>query len=263
MEIQRSNKVRRTLMLVSLSAYLALGFYLATTRGPSSENSRPAVRVHRQPAPPPPAVIDAPNQPQLEEDINKDFRTVPESFAHIDFQNRSYGSYRLFSGNKIALVLKAGEFEYNNFPPDRGRFSFSDVYYADLTGDRIPEAIVMLSHVQCGGGSCDGGSVVFYIYAVRKGKLQRLWHYETGSYGYGCGLKSFTTQNKQIVLEAFGRCPKPATDYPGTNKFVIEDLTRLVFRFNGKRFVRSKLKFSSAPATDVKNLGPEIRIGHR
>src|SRR3712207_8896152 len=35
--------------------------------------------------------------------------------------------------------------------------SLSNVYYVDLTNDANPEAIVLIWHVSCGVGSCDGG----------------------------------------------------------------------------------------------------------
>jgi len=62
------------------------------------------------------------------------------------------------------------------------------------------------------------------------------------------------------MVETFGRCPRAATNYPGSAKFVVENLTRSVFRFNGRRITRRIVEFTSAPARDVKNYKPEIRI---
>ena len=191
---------------------------------------------------------------ELTEESNKNSRIVPRAFAGIDFENHSYGSYRLPAGTRIDLRLNGGKLYYAP-DEDRGWFAFKDAYYADVTGDGAPEAIVILWHVQC-GGSCDGGAALVYIFAARKHGLQRIWRYETGSYGYGCGLKSLTVENKQIVLETFGRCPKQAMEDPGFGKFNVEDETRSVFRFNGRRVVRSELKFLSTPARDVKNYEP-------
>jgi hypothetical protein len=186
-------------------------------------------------------------------------QTVPQSFEHIDFKNHPYGVFKISSGKRIALTLKNGELEYDYSVSDRGWFRLKDVYYTDTNGDGTPEAVVLLSHVQC-GVSCDGGSALIYIYAVRKGKLQTLWQYETGSLAYGCGLKSLVVQNKQIVVESFGRCPRSARDYPGPAKYVVENMTRSVFRFNGRRFTRISLEFISAPARNVGNYKPEIQI---
>ena len=241
-------------MLVSLSAYLALGGYLAITHRPSADDRRPTVPLRQQPAPTPTIEIE----PQ-EEDINQKYKIAPEAFAHIDFENHSYGSYRLWSGKKINLRLKNGELEYDYPSEDTGWFNFEDVYYVDVTGDGVPEALVLLSHVGC-GVSCDGGAALFYIYSTHKNKLHRIWKYETGSLANGCGLKSFSFDKKEIALEVFGRCTKEATESPGSGKFLIADLTRSVFKYNGRRVVRTGLKFLSTPATDVKNYKSDIRI---
>lgn len=186
-------------------------------------------------------------------------RTVPQTFEHIDFKNHSYGHFKILSSKRIALTLKDGELEYDYSVSDRGWVALKDIYYTDTDGDGTTEAIVLLSHVRC-GVSCDGGAALIYIYAVRERKLQTPWQYETGSLAYGCGLKSLSVQKKQIVVETFGRCPRSARDYPGPAKYVIENLTRSVFRFNGRRFTRRSLEFISAPARDVRNYKPEIQI---
>ena len=199
-------------------------------------------------------------KPDVEKDNNQKLPIVPQTFEHIDFKNYSYGHYKSSSGKRMKLTLKDGEHRYDYPDLDRGWFAFEDVYYTDVTGDQTPEAVVLLSHVQCGGGSCDGGAALIYIYAAHKGKLETLWQYETGSLAYGCGLKSFTVQGRQIIVETFGRCPHSAKDYPGSAKFVIENMTRSVFQFDGRRFTRRIVEFISGPARDVKNYKPEIRI---
>lgn len=198
-------------------------------------------------------------KPDIEEDDKKKLHIVPQAFEHIDFSNHLFGNYRLSSGKRIRLTLKRGEHSYDYPRADQGWFSFKDVYFTDVNGDGTPEAVVLLWHVQC-GVSCDGGAALFYIYASHKRKLQTLWRYETGSLAYGCGLKSFILADKQITVETFGTCPHSARDYPGPAKFIIENMTRAVFRFNGRRFVRRKLRFISGPAVDAKNYKPKIRI---
>ncbi|HKR22544.1 MAG TPA: hypothetical protein VJS17_08115, partial [Pyrinomonadaceae bacterium] len=152
---------------------------------------------------------------------------LPKHFQDIDFKNYAYRSDRNLDGWPIDFRLTNGEYEFEG-----GWVSLSNVYYADLTGDNLPEAIVMLSVVHC-GGSCDGGSARFYVYEARKRCLQQIWEYETGSLAYGCGLKSFAAKPKQIVMELFGRCRKPKQESPGRGKFLIEDMTRVSFKFNG------------------------------
>ena len=192
-------------------------------------------------------------------DPNDRFRGVPENFAHINFQNWRYGQYR-FGGEQLDLVLTAGEQVIPRKEGGGGQtFSLIGVLYSDVTGDGKPEAIVRISHVQC-GGSCDGGSDLFYIYQSSKSGLRRIWMYETGSMAYGCGLKSFTLTKKQIVVEMFGQCWEPASSFETSGKFMVRDVTRSVFHFNGKRFVKRLTEITAAPVKNLRSHTPEVNI---
>lgn len=193
------------------------------------------------------------------EDPNEKFRVVPENFAHVDFKNWRYGRYR-FWGSKLDLTLAEGEYVYPSKEGGGGEtFFLTDVLYTDVTGDGKVEAIVLLSHVQC-GGSCDGGSDLFYVYQSSKSGLRQIWEYETGSRAYGCGLKSLTVSKKQLALEMFGQCWQPASSFGLSGKFVVRDVTRSVFHFNGSRFVKRLTEVTAAPATDLRNYTPQIHI---
>jgi hypothetical protein len=137
-------------------------------------------------------------------------------------------------------------------------FDLQDVYYADVTNDKKPEAIVILSHVSCGCGSCGGAADLICIYQAHRHKLRGLWQYETGSMACGCGLKSLTIEEGNIGMEQFGRCPRPGLEDSGSAK--VPDLTQLNFRFNGSRFVRRLVRFISVPERDVKNYQAQIHI---
>lgn len=188
---------------------------------------------------------------------NGRFKTPPDAFKNIDFENHLY-PYKLPNGKKINIPSKDGEYEYD-FSDDRGWFSFSDPYYVDLTNDENPEAITILGHVSC-GVSCDGGAELIYIYTIRQNKLKLLWHYETGSAAYGCGLKSFTIKDRKITMELFGRCSDGEKEYEGMSKFQVKDTTRLTFGFNDRKFVEEKKEFVSVPERNVMNYMPEISI---
>jgi hypothetical protein len=183
------------------------------------------------------------------------FRVRPEHFEQIDFRNHSYGPYRSPDGTKLYLNLEQGEYQ---LPNHSGWFALKDVYYTDMTGDGKEEAIVWLYHVKCGAG-CDGGANAFLIYSERNGKLIPIWQYETGSYETGCGLQSFTAGGTQVVVELFGRCP----DFghrPSPTKFIVKDLTFIVFEFDGRRFAQKSIEYFDSSSTDVKNYEPGIRI---
>jgi len=193
--------------------------------------------------------------------VKEKSKQVPESFKHTDFKNFSYGRYQ-FPGRARTMNLRlgGGEREYELKTYDRGAFFLHNVYYADVTHDQRPEAIVLIWHVSCGGASCDGGSGLIYIYEASRNKLRRIWQYETGSLAYGCGLKSLTSAKGNVAMELFGRCKNPAREDSGSGKFIIADTTQLNFRFNGKRLIKTSMKFVSVPDRDVKNYETEIRI---
>jgi|SRR5678815_337649 len=137
------------------------------------------------------------------------FRFVPENFSKVDFKNFTYGVYSVSVGKPVSLTLNDGKMW-----DDSGWFNLEDVYYQDVTGDGSPEAIVRLLHLRC-SGSCDGGADLFYIYSKRNGRLKNIWQYETGSFAYGCDLKSFTLSGKQVVLELTNGCRNGVVRYPG------------------------------------------------
>lgn len=190
-------------------------------------------------------------------DSNDKFRIVPDNFAGVDFGNWQYGRYK-FGGRDLDITLAHGRCELGK---EKGgeTFSLIGVVYTDLTGDGKPEAIVNLSHVQC-GGSCDGGSDLFFIYQSSDKGLRTIWEYETGSMAYGCGLKSVTITNKQIVVEMFGQCWGPVSSFTTSGKFMVRDVTRSVFHFNGKRFVKSSTEVTAAPVRDLRSYTPELHI---
>lgn len=200
-------------------------------------------------------LADIPFEPPVSayNDPLQKFRSAPENFWPFDFMNFSYGGYKSSDGKMRPLTLRQGVLQENP-----GWVQLKDVFYKDLTGDGIEEAIVRLWHVQC-DGLCNGTDL-FYIYTTRNGKTKELWRYETGTYTYGCGLKFIMLGNKQIVMELFGRCSTQAMVSPGPAKFLVEDSTFTVFEFDGHRFVTKSAKYIVEPIRSVKNWDPEIRI---
>ena len=177
---------------------------------------------------------------------------------HVDFKNRSYGLYRISSKNTISINLIDGNYEYSD--GDGGEwFSLKDVYFTDVTGDESPEAIVFLWHVRC-GGSCDGGNALLLVYETYGGSLKEIWRFESGSYAYGCGLKSLTVMKRQFTVRMFGKCSNPQSAYSDSGKFMHYDTTLSNFRLVRGNFVKKETEFFSAPLTDVKNYKPQIHI---
>jgi hypothetical protein len=183
--------------------------------------------------------------------------TVADEFHGIDFKAFSY-PYAFSWGRRVKVHLNNGRYEYD-FRAERGWFDLSHVYVTDLTNDGRPEAIVMLSHVAC-GVSCDGGSVLFYIYSFEGRRLKQLWQYETGDLAYGCGLKSFAANRGTLTLELFGRCSQRNQTDSSMGKFQVKDLTRLTLKANGARFIVRKRQFFSTPERTVLNYEPQLDV---
>jgi hypothetical protein len=188
-------------------------------------------------------------------DSLESFRVSPVHLQQIDFKNHSYGPYTSSAGMKINLTLSDGELR---LPNNSGGFALKDVYYRDITGDGIEEAIVWLAHGQC-SGSCNDANL-FYVYTVRNGKLKPIWEYETGSYRYGCGLRSFILAAKEIGFSLFGDCSLRAIRDPSTSEFMALGFTSIILEFDGRRFAQRSTQFYITPPQNVKNYEPDIRI---
>jgi len=240
----------RAIVFAVATCFVFIGFLVAIHR---SRNVRATTRIHISPPPPPP--LEAPRITERPADRNQQFRIVPTNFKGIDFENRSYGDYRSSNGARRELVLTDGAFR--EFGDSSQWFNLNDVFYTDLTGDGVPEAIVMMTHVQC-TPACDAGKNLLYVYSQNDG-LREILKYESGSGYEGCSIKSLTVKNRSMALELFGRCPNPEAssilDIHDTY-----DVTRLEFSFNGKKLVEKGKTFLKVPNLHEVSYGVDVRI---
>jgi len=204
-------------------------------------------------------VLEVPAPPQAPMELNPRFRSVPRNFEHVDFKTRSYGKYWLSDGEEVDLSLIDGQ--YRNVGASSHWFDFNDVYFTDLTGDGRPEAIVMLSHLEC-RGACDGGRNLIYIYEANYliDSFKEILKYETGSGIDGCSLKTLTVKNRRLSLELFGKCPEVIGHFNDPVKRGAYDVTRLDFAFDGALLVQKKKTVFTVPDCHEVSYGPEIRI---
>ena len=210
---------------------------------------RPPHRIHSEPVATPRRFVDP----------NEKFRSVPATWASVNFKYYHFGSYKLSNGKKIILSLNNGENMYNFGDRGHGWFSLNQIYYVDITGDLIPEAIVDVLHVEC-GVSCNGGAHLLFIYSMNAdGKIEKRFQYATGSYADGCGLKSMALKWRQVELELFGRC-EPATNDMTAGKFIVKDLTHLLFWISDTGFVPPETTLTATDLIDVRGYKAEIRI---
>jgi hypothetical protein len=217
------------------------------------------VSIYEEPAsaePIPPVNITEPPPPPLP-DLNARFRVVPPNFRGINFMTRNYGNYEFSDGTSRDLVLidgKARDVENSQ----QEWFDVNDVLYTDLTGDGSPEAIVLLTHLEC-GQRCDGGRSLLYVYSQNY-PMQEILKYESGSGMEGCSLKSVSVTHKQLTLELFGKCPQaPETSPEGVNSKP-RYVTRLPFFFNGEELVPKSRSYLDVTNRDEVTYGVEIHI---
>ena len=222
---------------------------------------QPLTKVSLAPAPAPRPSLEPPAARPAIDPIEK-FRAVPRSWASVDFKNYAFGPYKFADGKQRSLILRNGEYQYDLGENGRGWFSLNDVYYFDaIGGDSIPDAIVDLIHVECGGGSCDGGAHILLIYDKNfYGRVKQQFRLETGSYAYGCGLKSVTLGRNDVKVELFGHCEEPAMSDVGEAKFFIKDRTQLAYRFTDKGFIQTTTEFIKTDFTDVMNYKAELHF---
>lgn len=189
---------------------------------------------------------------------------VPPEFREVDFENFSYP----ISWKRQVIRLTDGEYEYykDEKLEGSGWFRFGAVNYADLTGDGKKEAVVRVFWVSC-GASCDGGSNLFYVYSSRRDKPALFWRIETGSLGYGCGLKSLAVKGRTITLELFNKCrfkgatPEREEIEGELGKFSALVYTRFDFESDGRKVTLKRSEQLPYPQFDTKNYPSEISIG--
>lgn len=227
----------------------------------AAPEKQPVTKVSLAPAATPQPSLEPPPPRPAVDPIEK-FRRVPGRWASVDFKNYAYGPYKFADGKQRSLNLKNGEYQYDLGEFGRGWFSLNDVYYFDvIDGDSIPDAIVDLVHVECGDGSCDGGAHMLLIYSKNaEGKVKQQFQFETGSYAYGCGLKSVSLGRKAVNLELFGNCPHAGMNDVGPAKFLVKDRTHLAFWFTDKGFIHTTTELIKSDFTDVKTYKAELHI---
>ncbi len=246
---------KKAILFAALSCLLFIGFLSVVNRLAAPRR----VRVSKIHVSQPPLPVKPVTPPQIRErapDLNSRFRLVPANFKGINFATRSYGNYRLSDGKNSELVLIDGQFR--EFGNPQHYFDLDEVLYTDLTGDGSPEAIVMISHLEC-GRMCDGGKNLIYVYSQNY-PLQEILKYESGSGIEGCSLKSLTVKNKQLTLDLFGKCPPPSGIIDDFVRRETYDLTRVEFFFNGKQLVPKKKISVTLPDRDEVTYGVDVRI---
>ncbi|HEV8428479.1 MAG TPA: hypothetical protein VGQ41_11320 [Pyrinomonadaceae bacterium] len=255
----------KAVLFALLACLLFIGFLTAFHwLGPRNRRQVTIIRSDQVPPPPlrpfekprsaPQVSVEVPPPPF---DLNARFRVVPSNFRTIDFKNHSYGNYRLSDGRDVDLALTGGQFRH--YGGSSHWFDFNDAYYTDLTGDGSPEAIVMLTHLEC-FKTCDGGKNLLFIYGLNSQGFSEILRYESGSGQGGCSLRSLTVKNRRLALELYGKCPQRAGQ---SNDWVIRDtfdVTRIDFALKGQHLVPKKSTVFTVSECNEVSYAVEVHI---
>jgi len=159
----------------------------------------------------------------------------------VDFDNFSYPFPDKPNGRK-KIKLRDGEqppteFSKHGIPHDIG-YGLSDVNYADLTGDGVEEAIVLMGLIH--SGTSTAGYV--YIYGMKKQRPQLLWSFEYGDRADG-GLRNIYAEDGELIIELDGRNKIIGTDLyadDGTDRgdCCPDAFTRTRYRWRQGKFQR-------------------------
>ncbi|MEP7076813.1 MAG: hypothetical protein ABI878_13485 [Acidobacteriota bacterium] len=260
-------------LLCRIALFILIAMFLQAC---ASESVRTNVAENVAPTPEPTSGgtinVDEPAEPDAatteerkrRDEVTEKFRVPSKGFEHVDFQNWTY-PYPFRDGPRShEIKLKGGKFEYDNDLEGAGWFDFDGAFYVNLTNDKKKDAVVLLTDVSC-GGSCDGGSGLLYVLSPTGSKPLVLGEFETGSPGYGCGLRSLQIADRKITMEVFGVCTAQKHSLRldgksgGMSKFRFSDTTKLVFRFTD-RFVLQSREVIHVAERSVKNYAPLISV---
>jgi hypothetical protein len=122
--------------------------------------------------------------------VELSFAQSRRGIRSVDFYNFTYD---LENGSKVRL--KNGN--YKKYSPDSDTTSTSRLEvlrYADLTGDGIEEAVVLIQSSQTGGSN--HGDNDYFVFAFRAGKPRQIFH------KYREGPEGLCLKNGSIIITA-------------------------------------------------------------
>ncbi len=173
--------------------------------------------------------------PPRDFDLSAFERVTTGVFANYTYpaQMISVSSGPPFHQKSIRLengIFKPG-LDKNGYIERTGAY-LKSVSYADLTGDRRQEAVVILGNI------CDCSAVFFgiHIFDIRP-QPRLLWSFVTGDRAVG-GLRHVYESKGDLVVELYGIGSGPGVfpkDYQGA-WCCTDDYTRRRYKWNGKRF---------------------------
>ncbi len=153
------------------------------------------------------------------------------SIKNVDFKNFSFPlSIGAKDEKEKILTLKNGKLEKSK---EGMGANLGEVQYADLTGDKIDEAIINLGMT----GEKDAKSNMVYVYTLEDKKPKMLWSFETKG-GEKVGLKEIKADNGKLLVEMFGdvKFNKGTFETIKSKESVKDKTTKIPLKWNKKQF---------------------------
>lgn len=163
---------------------------------------------------------------------NSETASNESPIAKVDFKNFSYPlNMEAVDEKDKNLTLKDGKSEKSE---NSNAAEIGKVQYADLTGDKVDEAIVDVILT----GEKDSKSNMIYVYTLEDEKPKLLWNFETKS-GEKIGLKTISADNGKLLVEMFGNAEFVDGKWKMTEskEKAIENFTKTEFKWDGEKFV--------------------------
>ena len=142
-------------------------------------------------------------------------RATAAPIHKIDFENFTYAAAPVYSNKDRSFTLKDGKYsgrmQNGGIGPEP--VYHVDTIYGDVTGDRVDDAIVVLTV------SIRGTAIPYYvyIYAIERDKPKLLWAFETGDRADG-GLRRAFPDNGNLVVDLYGTNTYVGGDYYSSNE---------------------------------------------
>jgi hypothetical protein len=145
--------------------------------------------------------------------------TASQAIRSVDFANFTYPGQYILPGRPKNLTLEEGRFTQDEI---QVRLAYLD--FADVTGDGVEDAIVVLAPVLTGSAT----PLVTYIYTLKDSGPKLVWAFSSGDRADG-GLRRAYGENGRLVVERFSPIKSKGACCP-------TQFTRTTYAWDGASF---------------------------
>lgn len=194
------DKILKNIVFITILIFItALFSACGNSEANSSRGSQQPNELSKNFSPARDSQTAAPKPPDLQSElVSKENTLTTSAIGKIDFKNFTYPLPRGWQdsdGSKVELTNGV-----RRMSEDRIGISHVTTKYGDATGDGKDEAFVILK-IETAGSAIPQ---VVYVFSLRNGEPDLVWHFRTGDRADG-GLKKVYTEDSGIVVELYGQ----------------------------------------------------------